>query len=62
MRPPAPPKMGYLNFPTPLGGRKQKTCPFSRLELGALRRHESLVWLATRRAPFLALHPNPAVK
>ena len=30
--------------------------------MGALRRCESLVWLATRRAPRLASHPNPATK
>ena len=32
------------------------------LNLGALRRCESLVWLATRRAPRLASHPNSAAK
>jgi len=30
--------------------------------LGALRRCESLVWLATRRTSRLASHPNPAAK
>ena len=32
------------------------------LALGALRRCESLVWLATRRASRLASHPNPATQ
>ena len=36
------------------------TCTVDSLDLGALRRCESLVWLATRRAPRLASHPNPA--
>ena len=38
------------------------TYAFDSLELGALRRCESLVWLATRHASRLALHPNPAAK
>jgi hypothetical protein len=49
----------------PLGAlraRPQITWTFARLGLGALRRCQWLVWLATRHHRRLALHPNPAVK
>ena len=48
-----------MNF-RPLRTRQQITLTSARLGLGALRRWQWLVWLATRHHFHLAFHPNPA--